>query len=103
MERTADVVTLGALGILSTALYAVAVPIATWLGKEPLACHPAVVAALFLLYLGAVWLIGRRLASTPRVVAVILGFAVLFRALMLTTPRRRTIRAAAPPLAVRLI
>ena len=86
MERTAVVVALGALGILSTALYAVAVPIATWLGKEPLACHPAVVAALFLLYLGAFWLVGRRLASTPRVVAVILGFAVLFRALMLTTP-----------------
>jgi alpha-1,6-mannosyltransferase len=86
MERTADVVALGALGVLSTALYAVAVPIATWLGKKPLACHPAVVAALFILYLGALWLVGRHLASRPCVMAVILGFAVLYRALMLTTP-----------------
>ncbi len=86
MERTADIAVLGVLGTVSAALYAGAVPIAIWLGKEPLACHPAVVAALFMLYLGALWLVGRRLAPTGRVVAVILGFAILFRGLMLATP-----------------
>lgn len=79
-------VALVALGILSAAVYALAVPGAIWLGKEPLACHPAVVAGLFALYLGALWLVGRRPASRQRVMTVILGFAILFRILMLTTP-----------------
>jgi alpha-1,6-mannosyltransferase len=86
MARWVDIAALGALGTLSAALYAGAVPIASWLGKEPLACHPAVLAALFVLYLGALWLVARRLVPTPRVVAAVLGFAILFRALMLTTP-----------------
>lgn len=86
MGRMADIAALAALGIVSATLYAGAVPIAARLGKEPLALQPAFVAALFLPYLGALWLVGRRLAKTPRVVAVILGFAILFRALVLTTP-----------------
>ena len=86
MERTAGFAGLVVIGIFSAALYALAVRIATWLGMEPLACHPALVAALFALYLVGLWLVLRRLPSTPHVLAVILGFAVLFRALMLPTP-----------------
>jgi alpha-1,6-mannosyltransferase len=86
MRQTVAFAALAALGILSAALYALAAPVGAWFGSEPLACHPAVVGLLFALYLGALWLAGRRLAPTPRVLSVILGFAVLFRALMLTTP-----------------
>ena len=75
-----------ALGVLSAAFYFLDVPVATWLGMDPLTCHSAVVAALFAFYLVAFWLVRRRLPSTPRVVAVILGFALLFRSLMLMTP-----------------
>lgn len=86
MQQAAGFAGLAALGILSAALYALAVPIATRLGMEPLAFHPAVFAVLFAFYLVALWLVLRRLHSTPRVVAAILGFAILFRVLMLTTP-----------------
>ncbi len=86
MQQAVAFAGLVALGVLSGAVYALAVPVATWLGMEPLACHPVVVATLFAFYLVALWLVLRRLASTPRVVAVILGFAILFRVLMLNTP-----------------
>ncbi len=86
VQQAAGFAALMALGILSAAVYALAVPIAGWLAMEPLACHPAVVAVLLALYLVALWLVLRRLPSTPRLLAVILGFALLFRALMLTTP-----------------
>ncbi len=86
MQQAVAFAGLMALGVLSGAVYALAVPVATWLGMEPLACHPVVVATLFAFYLVALWLVLRRLPSTPRVVAVILGFAIIFRALMLPTP-----------------
>ena len=86
MQQTVDFAGLVVLGVLSASLYALAVPMATWLGMEQLTCHPAVVAVLFAFYLVAFWLVLRRLPSTPGVVAAILGFAILFRVLMLTTP-----------------
>lgn len=86
MQQAVAFAGLVALGVLSAAFYALAVPIATWLGMEPLACHPAMVAGVFAFYLVALWLVRSRLPSTPRVVAAILGFAFLFRSLVLTTP-----------------
>ncbi len=77
---------LTALGILSAAFYAAAVPAARWLSLEPLALHVAVVGALFALYLLALWLVMRRLPSTRSTLLVILGFAFLFRLLVLPTP-----------------
>lgn len=85
-ELSLGLAALVSLGILSAALYALAVPMAAWMRTEPLVWHPAVVAALFALYLVAIWMVLRRLPSTPRLLAVILGFAIVFRALMLTTP-----------------
>jgi hypothetical protein len=86
MQQAVAFAGLVALGVLSAASYALAVPIATWLGMEPLAWHPAMVAGVFAFYLVALWLVRSRLPSTPRVMAAILGFAFLFRSLMLTTP-----------------
>jgi hypothetical protein len=86
MQQAKGFAAVVALGLLSAALYALAVPVATWLGMEPLAFHPVVVSVLFALYFVALWLVLRRLPSTPRLVSVILGFGLLFRTLMLTTP-----------------
>jgi hypothetical protein len=83
MRHAVGLGALAALGLLSGVTYALAVPIGPWLGVEPLTCHPAVVAVLFALYLGALWLVFRRLSSTPRVLGVILGFALLFRTVLL--------------------
>jgi len=86
MQPTPGFLTLVALGSLSAALYASILPIAAWLGVEPLAGHPFVFTALFALYLVALWLVLRRLPSTAHTLALILIFGLLFRTLMLTTP-----------------
>src|SRR5260370_9707153 len=41
------------LGAASAAIYAGALPAASWLGVEPIAAHPVVFAILFALYLAA--------------------------------------------------
>ena len=74
------------LGTLSAAVYASAIPAAAWLGVEPLAWHLPAFGLLFGLYLAALWLVLRRMPSTPGAVAVVLGFALLFRLIMLLTP-----------------
>ena len=76
---------LAALGVLSAALYGAAGPAARWLGLAPLAGHVGVFALLFALYLGALRCALR--PAHPRAkVAIVLGFAVLFRLLVVWTP-----------------
>src|SRR2546428_6583800 len=75
-----------ALGALSAAIYAGALPAAAWLRVELLAAHPVVVAVLFVLYLAAAWLVSVRILPTKKALAVVLGFGLLFRTLMLPTP-----------------
>src|SRR2546428_581002 len=77
---------LAALGALSAAIYAGALPAAAWLRVELLAAHPVVVAVLFVLYLAAAWLVSVRILPTKKALAVVLGFGLLFRTLMLPTP-----------------
>jgi len=77
---------LAALGALSAAIYAGALPAAAWLRVELLAAHPVVVAVLFALYLAAAWLAAVRVSPTRSALAVVLGFGLLFRTLMLPTP-----------------
>src|SRR3989454_3568056 len=75
-----------ALGALSAAIYAGALPAAAWLRVELLAAHPVVVAVLFVLYLAAGGLVRVRFPPAKQALAVVLGFGLLFRALMLPTP-----------------
>ncbi|HET8576852.1 MAG TPA: glycosyltransferase family 87 protein [Methylomirabilota bacterium] len=75
-----------ALGLLSAALYACAVPAAHWLGLEPLALHVPITSILFGLYLLALGPVMGRLRSTRSTLIGVLGFAFLFRLLLLPTP-----------------
>src|SRR3989442_1459563 len=86
MCRFGGLSALAALGALSVATYAGALSAAAWLGVGLLAAHPVVVAVLFVLYLAAAWLVSVRILPTKQALAVVLGFGLLFRALMLPTP-----------------
>jgi alpha-1,6-mannosyltransferase len=86
MRRFGGLAALVALGALSAATYAGALPAAAWLRVEPLAVHPVVVAVLFVLYLSAAWLGAVGVRPTRSALAVVLGFGLLFRVLMLPTP-----------------
>ncbi len=86
MRRFGGLAALVALGALSAAIYAGALSAAAWLGIGLLTAHPVVVAVLFVLYLAAAWLVSVRILSTKQALAVVLGFGLLFRALMLPTP-----------------
>jgi len=86
MRRFGGVAALSVLGVLSAAIYAGAFPAAAWLGVQPLAAHPIVTAVLFALYLPAPWLAAVRVRPTRSALVVVLGFGLLFRALMLPTP-----------------
>ncbi len=86
MCRFGGLTALAALGALSAVIYAGALPVAAWLGVELLAAHPVVVVVLFALYLTAAWLAAVRVRPTRSALAVVLGFGLLFRALMLPTP-----------------
>jgi alpha-1,6-mannosyltransferase len=83
LQGSAALVTLGAL---SAALYASSGPLAARLSLEPLVLHVGVAGLLFATYLAGLWLVMRRVVSTPQTLAVILGFAALFRLLVLPTP-----------------
>jgi alpha-1,6-mannosyltransferase len=74
------------LGTLSAATYAGALPAAWWLGVEPLAAYPVVFGVLFALYLASAWFVSVRILPTRNALVVVLGFGLLFRALMLPTP-----------------
>jgi len=86
MRRFGGLAALAALGALSAATYAGALSAAAWLGVGLLAAHPVVVAVLFVLYLAAAWLVSVRILPTKKALAVVLGFGLLFRALVLPTP-----------------
>src|SRR2546426_10228000 len=86
MCRFGGLSALAALGALSAATYAGALAAAVWLGVGLLAPHPVVVAVLFVLYLAAAWLVRARVLPTEKAPAVVLGFGLLFRVLMLPTP-----------------
>src|SRR5712691_11282122 len=86
MCRFGGLSALAALGALSAATYAGALSAAAWLGVGLLAAHPVVVAVLFVLYLAAAWLVSVRILPTKKALAVVLGFGLLFRALVLPTP-----------------
>ena len=86
MPRFGGLAALTALGVLSAAIYAGALPVAGWLGVEPLAAYPIAFAVLFVLYLASAWLVSVQIRPTKKALAVVLGFGLLFRALMLPTP-----------------
>ena len=86
MRRFGGLATLTALGVLSAAVYAGALPVAGWLGVAPLAAYPIAFAVLFVLYLASAWLVSVQIRPTKKALAVVLGFGLLFRALMLPTP-----------------
>lgn len=86
MRRFGGLAALTVLGVLSAATYAGALPAAGWLGVEPLAAYPVAFAVLFGLYLASAWLVSVRSLPTKQALAVVLGFGLLFRALMLPTP-----------------
>ncbi len=85
MRSFGGLAALAAIGALSAAIYAGALPAAAWLRVELLAAHPVVVAVLFMLYLAA-WRLSVRVGPTKKAIAVVLGFGLLFRTLMLPTP-----------------
>jgi hypothetical protein len=75
-----------ALGILSAATYAAALPAARARGLGPLTAHVLVFGALFVLYLAAIRLTLGGLARRRGALGIVLGFGLLFRLLMLPTP-----------------
>jgi hypothetical protein len=75
-----------ALGALSTVVYVAALPVAARLRLEPLACHVFVFGVAFGLYLGALRVVMRTGEATRVALAVVLGFALVFRGVMLPTP-----------------
>jgi hypothetical protein len=85
MRTFGGLAALTAIGALSAVIYAGALPAAAWLRVDLLAAHPVVVAVLFVLYLAA-WIVSVRIVPTKRALAVVLGFGLLFRMLMLPTP-----------------
>lgn len=86
MRGVGGLAALTALGVLSAAIYAGALPVAASLGVEPLAAHPFVVALLFALYLAAMWLASACVRPGGSALSVVLAFGLLFRVLMLPTP-----------------
>lgn len=77
---------LAGLGAFSVAVYALAMPLSARLGLEPLRLHLPVFGAAFALYLLALALVVRGGAAGRGALAIILGFALLFRILLLWTP-----------------
>jgi alpha-1,6-mannosyltransferase len=79
-------VSLVAVGALSAAVYASAMPLSAWLGVEPLRLHLLVFGAAFALYLLALGLVVRGRAAGRGALGVILGSALVFRILLVWTP-----------------
>lgn len=86
MRRVTGGVKLAGVGVLSAAVYAGAVPLSARLGLEPLRLHLPVFGVAVALYLLALWLVLRGGVTGPAALGIILGFALLFRILMLWTP-----------------
>src|SRR5687767_13197770 len=86
MNRFSGRAALAALGVASALAYATSLPIAPRPDVEPLAAHVVVFGVLFFLYVAAI-----RIALGPAgrmrgALTLVLGFALLFRVLMLATP-----------------
>jgi hypothetical protein len=79
-------VRLAGIGALSAAVYAAAAPLPARLGLEPLRLHLAAFAVAVALYLCALRLVVRGGAAGRRALGIILGFALVFRILMIWTP-----------------
>lgn len=86
MRRATGWMKLAGVGALSAAVYASAVPISARLGLEPLHLHVPVFGVAVVLYLVALWLVVRGVAAGRGALGIILGFALVFRILMLWTP-----------------
>ncbi|PYM65740.1 MAG: hypothetical protein DMD79_04190 [Candidatus Rokuibacteriota bacterium] len=86
MGRAAGARAIAGLGVLSAALYAAVPPLSAWLGLEPLRLHLAAFGAAFLLYLLALRLVWSGRARGRAALALILGFGLAFRLLVLWTP-----------------
>ncbi|MGH7417586.1 MAG: hypothetical protein ACREKB_07415, partial [Candidatus Rokuibacteriota bacterium] len=77
--RLTGCVSLAGLGALSAVVYASAMPLSAWLGVEPLRLHLPVFGAAFTLYLLALGLVARGGPTGRGALALVLGFALLFR------------------------
>lgn len=86
MRRLTGCVSLAGLGALSAVVYASAMPLSAWLGVEPLRLHLPVFGAAFALYLLALGLVARGGTTGPAALGLVLGFALLFRLLLVWTP-----------------
>jgi alpha-1,6-mannosyltransferase len=86
MGRVTGCVKLAGVGVLSAAVYASAVPLSARLGLEPVRLHLPVFGVAVTLYLVALWLVARGAAAGRGALGIILGFALVFRILMLWTP-----------------
>jgi alpha-1,6-mannosyltransferase len=84
--RAAGARVIAGLGVLSAALYAAVPPLSAWLGLEPLQLHLPAFGAAFLLYLLALRLVWSGRARGHATLAVVLGFGLVFRLLVLWTP-----------------
>ncbi len=86
MGRVTGCVKLAGVGVLSAAVYASTVPLSLRLGLEPIRLHLPVFGVAFTLYLVALWLVARGAAAGRGALGIILGFALVFRILMVWTP-----------------
>jgi len=84
--RATGCVKLAGLGVLLTTVYASAVPLSARLGLEPLQLHLPEFGVVVALYLLALRLVVRGGATGRGALGIILGFALVFRILMLWTP-----------------
>jgi hypothetical protein len=86
VPRPWDIAVLIVLGALSAIVYAVAVPGPRLFGREPIAAHVVAFGVAFLLYLAVIRAVRRTPGDLRTVLAVVLGFALVFRLLQLPTP-----------------
>ena len=86
MRRATGGVKLAVIGVGSAAVYGSAVPLSAPLGVEPLLLHLFVFGGAVALYLLALWAVMRGWEAGPGALGIILGFALVFRLLLLWTP-----------------
>jgi hypothetical protein len=86
MNRFAGLRALAALGIASAVAYAASLPIADRPRMEPMAAHVVIFGVLFVLYVAAMRVAFGPAGRARGALALVLGFGLLFRLLMLPTP-----------------